>query len=40
MFSKNYTQDFSAAGQTIQAECADRFTRTNKVFGVGLDLDL
>lgn len=39
-FNKNYTQDFSAAGQTIQAECADRFTRTNKVFGVGLDLDL
>ena len=39
-FDKSYQQDFSAAGQTISAECTDQFTRTNKVFGVGVDIDL
>ena len=38
-FNKEYTQDFSAAGQTITAECRDEFTRTNKVFAVGVDID-
>ena len=38
-FKKEYTQDFSAAGQTITAECRDEFTRTNKVFAVGVDID-
>ncbi len=38
-FQKNYTQEFSAAGQTITAECSDNFTRTNKVFAVGVDID-
>ena len=39
-FNKKYTQEFSAAGQSIQTECTDQFTRTNKVFGVGIDIDL
>ena len=39
-FDKSYKQDFSAAGQTITADCTDTFSRTNKVFGVGLDIDL
>ena len=38
-FNKQYEQEFSAAGQTITANCTDSFTRTNKVFGVGLDID-
>ena len=38
--SKEYNQDFSAAGQTISAKCVDDFTRTNRVFGVGVDFDL
>lgn len=39
-FGKEYNQDFSAAGQTISAKCVDDFTRTNRVFGVGVDFDL
>ena len=38
-FHKEYSQTFEAAGKTITAECTDDFTRTNKVFGVGLDID-
>ena len=39
-FNKEYDQEISVAGQTIQAKCADDFTRTNRVFGVGVDFDL
>lgn len=38
-FNKSYQQDFSAAGTTVTADCTDQFTRTNKVFGVGVDID-
>lgn len=38
-FDKSYSQDFSAAGKTVSADCSDSFTRTNKVFGVGVDID-
>lgn len=36
---KEYEETYSAAGQSITAKCTDDFTRTNKVFGVGLDID-
>lgn len=38
-FNKHYEQTFSAAGESIMAECSDQFTRTNKVFAVGVDID-
>ena len=38
-FDKSYTQSFEAAGQSIEAACTDQFTRTNKVFAIGLDVD-
>lgn len=38
-FKKEYTQTYSAAGQEVQAINTDDFTRTNKVFGVGVDID-
>lgn len=38
-FHKEYDQTFAAAGQEIVAHCTDDFTRTNKVFGVGVDID-
>ena len=38
-FHKEYNQTFAAAGQEIVAKCTDDFTRTNKVFGVGVDID-
>ena len=37
---KEYDQDVSLAGQTIHTKCVDDFTRTNRVFGVGVDFDL
>ena len=39
-FHKSYSQDYTAAGKTIKAENTDDFTRTNKVFGVGLDVNI
>lgn len=39
-FKKEYTQTIAAAGSSISAQCSDDFTRTNKVLGVGLDIDL
>ncbi len=36
---KEYEQDIAAAGQSVQALCTDDFTRTNKVLGVGFDID-
>lgn len=38
-FKKSYDQTFEMGGKTIEASCTDEFTRTNKVFGVGLDID-
>ena len=38
-FNKTYDQTFSAAGESIMTECTDQFTRTNKVFAVGVDVD-
>lgn len=34
-FKKDYTQDV----QGVTVECSDDFTRTNKVLGVGVDID-
>lgn len=39
-FKKEYTQTFSAGANSLSAQCTDDFTRTNKVLGVGLDIDL
>ena len=39
-FKKEYTQTIAAGGSSISAQCSDDFTRTNKVLGVGLDIDL
>lgn len=39
-FNKEYEQTFEMGGQQITAKCRDEFTRTNKVFGVGVDIDL
>ncbi len=38
-FKKSYDQTISMAGNELQTHCTDEFTRTNKVFGIGLDLD-
>ena len=38
-FKKQYDQQTSLAGQAIAMHNTDEFTRTNKVFGIGLDLD-
>ena len=37
---KEYAQTISAAGSSVNVQCTDDFTRTNKVLGVGLDIDL
>ena len=39
-FDKAYEQEYSMGGQTITAHNTDSFTRTNKVFGVGVDFTL
>ena len=39
-FKKEYTQTIAVGGSSISAQCSDDFTRTNKVLGVGLDIDL
>ncbi len=39
-FDKSYQEEYTMAGQTITAENTDSFTRTNKVFGVGVDFSL
>ena len=39
-FDKSYSQDLSVAGQTISVDCTDRFHRTNRVLGAGIDIDL
>jgi hypothetical protein len=39
-FHKTYTENYTVAGNTITAQNTDEFTRTNQVFGVGLDIDL
>ena len=36
-FDKSYTQTYTIAGNTITANNTDKFTRTNKVFGIGFD---
>ena len=38
-FDKEYDQEYSAAGMSATAHNTDQFTRTNKVFGVGVNLD-
>lgn len=38
-FDKEYDQKYSAAGMSATAHNTDQFTRTNKVFGVGVNLD-
>lgn len=38
-FNKQYTATLSAAGQSVEVNCTDRFTRTNKVLGAGIDID-
>lgn len=38
-FHKEYDQTISAAGQSVEAHNTDVFTRSNKVLGVGLDID-
>lgn len=39
-FKKEYTQTIAVGGNSISAQSSDDFTRTNKVLGVGLDIDL
>ncbi len=39
-FNKEYNQTLSAGGQSMEVHCTDDFTRTNKVLGVGVDIDL
>lgn len=39
-FHKEYDETITAAGQSVDVHNTDVFTRTNKVFGVGLDIDL
>ena len=38
-FKKSYDQTIAAAGQSVDVHNTDDFTRTNKVLGVGLDID-
>lgn len=38
-FDKEYDQEYNAAGMSATAHNTDQFTRTNKVFGVGVNLD-
>jgi long-chain fatty acid transport protein len=38
--NKEYTQAMSSGTATVEANCTDEFTRTNKVLGIGLDIDL
>lgn len=38
-FNKQYTETYQAAGQQVTANNTDQFTRTNKAFGVGVDID-
>ncbi len=38
-FDKEYDSTVSLAGQNIPTHNTDRFTRTNKVFGAGIDID-
>lgn len=38
-FNKEYPQTISAAGRSVEVHNTDNFTRTNKVLGVGLDID-
>lgn len=39
-FHKEYDQTITGAGQSVETHNTDVFTRSNKVFGVGLDIDL
>lgn len=39
-FNKKYETSTKAGGTDIKIQNTDEFTRTNKVFGVGLDIDL
>ena len=39
-FHKEYAQNMTVSTTTIPTKRTDDFTRTNKVFGVGLDLDI
>jgi hypothetical protein len=39
-FHKEYTQDMTVSSTTVTVNKTDDFSRTNKVFGVGLDLDI
>lgn len=36
---KEYDQTITAANQSVDVHCTDDFTRTNKVIGVGVDID-
>ena len=39
-FDKSYTQEMGAGDAKVTADCTDSFTRTNKVFGVGIELSI
>ncbi len=39
-FHKKYDENMTVSGTTIPVEKTDDFSRTNKVFGVGLDIDI
>ena len=39
-FDKAYTQDFGAGNTKVTADCTDHFERTNKVFGVGVEVSI
>ena len=39
-FHKEYDQTITGAGQSVETHNTDVFTRSNKVVGVGLDIDL
>ncbi len=38
-FHKDYDENITAAGQSVETHNTDIFTRSNKVLGVGLDID-
>ena len=38
-FNKEYDSQVTLAGQNIPVHNTDRFTRTNKVLGAGIDFD-
>ena len=39
-FDKSYTQNFGTEKAPIMVDCTDKFKRTNKVFGVGVEVSI